>query len=431
MDHFRQMLQEPWAILPESLEALVAESARVGRFYEGPPPLHIRAARGAAQAVAGLFTSGGEKDDAASRPYAVEDGVAVIEITGVIVRRQPRWSWTAVSSMERLREVVKAALADGSARAILLDFDSPGGPVSGLDEMHAWLVKAAKQKPMYAYTAGTMTSGAFWLASACGDVTATPAARVGHVGVYTVHEDWSKWNEKYGIDPTWLSSGKLKTAGHPDAPLSDRDRAYLQERLDQVYDLFTNDVAKALGLDPAKHGEWADGQWFRGAAALELDLVARNMGREDLISFISQKEDKAMTKDTVTPDAASAAGGQDVAATAVATAPEEALAAARKEGVLAARDNVLGVVAAVLGDEAASAVRPLVESGLDAEQAKAVVQGLDQTHGQGADRQAILAAIDQDGAAADVKPGGHKPGKESAEAKTQALIDRIAKHGVE
>ncbi len=430
MDHFRQMLQEPWAILPESLEALVAESARVDRFYEGPAPLHVRAARGAAQAVAGLFSPGEGKEPDASRPYAVEDGVAVIEITGVIVRRQPSWSWMAVSSMERLRQVVKAALGDASVRAILLDIDSPGGAVSGVDEMAAWLAKAATRKPMYAYTAGDMTSAAFWLGSACGDVTASRAARVGHVGLYMVHVDWSKWNEGFGINPTWLASGDLKTTGHPDAPLSDRDREYLQERLDQAYDLFVNDVAKALGLDPANHEAWANGQWFRGAAALELGLVARNMGREDLISFISQKEDKAMTKDTVTPAAAQGPGGQDATAPAAATM-EEALAGARLEGEAAARDNVLGVVAAVLGDEAAASVRPLVESGIGPEAAKSVVAALDKAGGSGAERKDILAALNREGEAAGVSPGGHSPGQESAKARTEALIDRIAKHGVE
>ena len=53
-------------------------------------------------------------------------------------------------------------------------------------------------------------------------------AELGSIGVYMVHDDWSGFNENFGVKPTYISAGKYKTDGNPDESLLDAAAARLQ-----------------------------------------------------------------------------------------------------------------------------------------------------------------------------------------------------------
>ena len=67
-----------------------------------------------------------------SQPYAVVDGIAVIEITGTLVHRG---AWigqsSGLTSYEGIAAQLQAALADPGVRGIALEIDSFGGEVAG------------------------------------------------------------------------------------------------------------------------------------------------------------------------------------------------------------------------------------------------------------------------------------------------------------
>lgn len=67
-----------------------------------------------------------------SQPYAVVDGIAVIEIAGTLVHRG---AWigqsSGLTSYEGIAAQLQAALADPGIRGIALDIDSFGGEVAG------------------------------------------------------------------------------------------------------------------------------------------------------------------------------------------------------------------------------------------------------------------------------------------------------------
>jgi hypothetical protein len=63
-------------------------------------------------------------------------------------------------------------------------------------------------------------SAAYWIAAQADELVVTPSGFVGSIGTYAIHEDWSKFNEDFGVLPTYISAGKYKTEGNPDEPLS-------------------------------------------------------------------------------------------------------------------------------------------------------------------------------------------------------------------
>ncbi|MFQ8738431.1 MAG: hypothetical protein ACLSAH_22485 [Bilophila wadsworthia] len=76
-----------------------------------------------------------------ARGYELVGGVAVIPVSGAIVREQG-WYGTG---QDAVSSALKAALADPSARAILFDINSPGGVVSGAKELSDAIAEAGRR----------------------------------------------------------------------------------------------------------------------------------------------------------------------------------------------------------------------------------------------------------------------------------------------
>ena len=201
-------------------------------------------------------------------PVVTPGGVAVIQIDDVLVN-----SGKYGLKYGFIRSQIQAALDDPKISAILLDVDSPGGMVSGCQELAAFISEAAAKKPMAAFTSSLMASAAYWIGSATGRVFCTETASVGSIGVIMTLVDCSKMLEDFGIRINVIASGKFKAAGHPAMQLSDEARAYFQTHAGNIHAVFRREVAKAMGLDESKSETWGDAQIFLGADAVNVGLA--------------------------------------------------------------------------------------------------------------------------------------------------------------
>jgi ClpP class serine protease len=76
----------------------------------------------------------------------------------------------------------------------------------------------------------------------------TRTGGVGSVGVYMLHVDQSKFNEKLGVKPTFIHAGAKKVLGNPHEPLSEEAQSEFQSEVDKVYSLFCLTVARNRGM---------------------------------------------------------------------------------------------------------------------------------------------------------------------------------------
>ncbi|WP_024333108.1 S49 family peptidase [Desulfotignum balticum] len=380
------ILSAPWAITPGALERIA------NLVYQGR-----EAVVESVETVA--FSDTGSGDDV---NLDVRDHVAVIRITGALYR----WNY------QRIRREVVAAVKDPSIRAICLLVDSPGGLVSGCKELGDFLFDAGKQKHIYAYADGQMCSAAFWLASMARDISAPQTAAVGSIGVRTLHIDWSKWNQDMGLAFTHLAAGEYKALGNEDEPLNKKARAYFQEKLDTLYSIFIDAVARNRRVSTEKAQGMADGKVFLADQALELGLIDRiDQDFETYFSSILKKE-KIMDLETLKrdhPDLYSQVLDQGKQAERAET--EQKIKDAVSVAVTGESDRVLGLASAVMGEEAAESFTQVVKSGASVEQVQALkgifvpdAAGHDDGEGddgdaaaggKGASRSAILAALQQ------------------------------------
>lgn len=86
--------------------------------------------------------------------------------------------------------------------------DSPGGGVGGVPEAFAALAAVRGRKPTVALSNPLMASAAYWLASAADQIVASPSALTGSVGVYHLHEDYSRAADAVGVTVSYIHAGK-------------------------------------------------------------------------------------------------------------------------------------------------------------------------------------------------------------------------------
>ncbi len=147
-----------------------------------------------------------------------------------------------------LADQVRDAAADDKVGAIVLAVRSPGGYVWGCAECGDAIFEARQAKPIIAVADPYCFSAAYWLATQCSAFFCTTSGEVGSVGVRSGHTDMSGFESKIGMVTTLVASHPDKVAGHPYGPLSDEDRAEIQEGVDESNGLFAAAIARGRGM---------------------------------------------------------------------------------------------------------------------------------------------------------------------------------------
>lgn len=253
----------PWAILPQKL-VVIQELMKLRASGQKLTPEDVQAAMDMQAAVAARRAPGAA-------------GVAVIPLLGTIV---PRGNMLLESSGATSVQVTAArfreALRDPDIGSIVLDVDSPGGQVGGIEELGREIYEARGQKPIIASVNGLAASAAYWIASAADEVVVTPSGMAGSIGVLMVHQDVSAMLEREGVRMSMVSAGKYKTEGNAFEPLTDEARADWQALVDDYYDLFTKAVARNRGVKVAEvRNGFGEGRVVTAAQAVSLGMADR------------------------------------------------------------------------------------------------------------------------------------------------------------
>ncbi|MDQ3671591.1 MAG: S49 family peptidase [Actinomycetota bacterium] len=255
----KAVTEAPWAIDPPvlaTIRELVVLRASGQRFTE--EEIHARIGAGPAR-----------------RELQMAGSIAVIPIHGVLTPRADLF--TAMSggtSVQRLQATIADAVSDKKVSAIVFDVSSPGGMIDLIPELASEIRAARGKKPIVAVSNTKAASAAYWLASQADEIVASPSAMQGSIGVFAAHEDISGMEEKLGIKTTLVSAGKFKTEGNPFEPLSDEAKAAIQKRIDEMYGMFTLDVAKGrrVPVSDVRSG-FGEGRMLTAKDALKAGMI--------------------------------------------------------------------------------------------------------------------------------------------------------------
>jgi len=188
--------------------------------------------------------------------------------------------------------------ADDSVKAIVLRVDSPGGTVSGSDELHHRLARlsAKRDLPVVVSMGSIAASGGYYVAMANGGrddvIFAEPATLTGSIGVIIPSFDVSQLLKRFDVRDDSITSGPLKDMLSPTKDrtpeLAERERQVLESLVADMFSRFKEVVRGGRPkLDAAAVDAVATGQIYTARQALEAGLV-------DRIGFVEEAVERAV-----------------------------------------------------------------------------------------------------------------------------------------
>jgi protease IV len=172
---------------------------------------------------------------------------------------------------------LKKASQDPHVKGIILRLDTPGGEGTTSDIIYNEILRFKEKTgiPVLALMMGVAASGGYYVACGCDFIMAHPTTITGSIGVIAILPGFKEVLNKIGIEVNVIKSGKMKDAGGPWKDLSQEERAYYQEMVDELYHGFLEVVHRSrkelLSMEEIK--KIADGRVFHAKKALNLKLI--------------------------------------------------------------------------------------------------------------------------------------------------------------
>lgn len=229
----------------------------------------------------------------------VEDGIAVIPVMGPILPHASMMGKiSGATTVDGIREQVRAAMDSSEVKAILMEFDSPGGSAQGIPELATELRSLRGRKPMFGHVDGMAASAAYFLASQLDEVHSSLSGLTGSIGVIAAHKDISGAEEKAGIKTTYITAGKFKDEGRPGIPLSEEAKGAIQEIVDWHYKMFTEGVAAGRGvpLDTVLE-DYGQGRVLTAEKAAEVGMIDSIATFEDTLARLKERVAESTSTD--------------------------------------------------------------------------------------------------------------------------------------
>lgn len=250
----RQLYAHPWAIMPP---VYMTFHEAFQRHMEGVEAAEIE--------VLGM-----KMDMPLPQEYEVRERVAIINIDGALGFRLSSFEKACMGAVDYrdIRAAMDKAERDMDVDAILLNINSPGGQVTGLKETAR--VIQDSEKPVVAFSDSLAASAGYYLMCAADSVYATGSSDIGCIGTLMTWVDVSQAYEDAGLKRELIASGKYKGMLMPGIPLTDEQRAYLQDEVDILAEEFR------VFVDANRRGvadEHMEGQTIMGEYAREANLI--------------------------------------------------------------------------------------------------------------------------------------------------------------
>jgi HK97 family phage major capsid protein len=415
-----EVFAQPWMIQPEKLDAIcrvvavraemASADADVKENWSGraeQPQAYVICDDGV-QYRAGADCSFGDLLAEASRGAAAAAGassgpklIAVLPITGTIFpKANLMMDFSGGTSVQDFTQKFRQAVASPDVKAIVLDIDSPGGSVYGIDELASEIYAARAQKKIVAQVSPLAASAAYYLASQASDIAVTASGEVGSIGVRMAHADYSEQLKQKGVNVTEIAAGKYKTEGSPYAPLGEEAKAFQQQRVNEYYDAFVGAVARGreVSKKDVRDG-FGQGRVVGAAEAKRLGMVDRVATLDETIARLGGDMSKAvqMSAGEAASVRSSVVGGEGVPTNSSFEVRTIPATADEKTEVMMSEANASAAAVADL-----NAVR---QAAIDADKARiAALQALARDHA-GVVTQTQLSAWINDGTTAETASG--------------------------
>jgi ClpP class serine protease len=226
---------QPWAILPEYMEAIEAVALRT---LDHPALIGVEMDGHRERMAEAVAEMGAPMPGA--RHAAIRDGVASLPLFGpVFPRANMMTEMSGATSLASLAADFRRLEASPEVQRILIVSDSPGGVITDV-RAFASLV-AASSKPVTVFVTGLCCSAAYHICSQAKEIVADPFALIGSIGVMmsgsVQEEPDSDGNRMVAITSSNAPDKRMDLA-------TEEGQAKVREMIDGIEEVFLSDVAR-------------------------------------------------------------------------------------------------------------------------------------------------------------------------------------------
>lgn len=218
----------------------------------------------------------GMLEDDLSADYITTNSVGIIEIGGTIQYDG------STSSPEGLKEQLDRAEANPYIQAVVLRVDSGGGTATAGEEMATYVREFSK--PVVVSSASMNASAAYEISSQADYIFTAKTTAIGAIGTAMQITDYSGLLDKLGISVDNITSSDSKDSSYGTRSLTDEERAYYQNMVDQINATFIETVAQGRNMSVDEVSALATGLTFTGMEAVDNGLADEIGTLEDAIA---------------------------------------------------------------------------------------------------------------------------------------------------
>ena len=214
--------------------------------------------------------------------------VAVIYVDGDIVDGKDM----AQVAGDRFAKIIAEVRNDSTIKAAVLRVNSPGGSVLAAEKIKTEVALLQERMPVVASYGNYAASGGYWISAGCDKIYSNATTLTGSIGVFSMIPDFSKVIEnKLHVGLTPVNSNKHSDIYGLMRPLTDKEAAYMQASVENIYGKFTALVAEGREMTVARVDEIAQGRVWSGAEASDINLVDQIGTIEDAITWAAMTID--------------------------------------------------------------------------------------------------------------------------------------------
>lgn len=248
-------------------------------------------------------------DDQFSRVLQINGDNAIINLFGPMSENGPDWidlyyGYNGVSYKNLIR-AAEEILKNDAIKNVIVNGNTPGGNIDGLDEAFKSLDFLAQKRPVTAINKGMIASAGVWYASAAHKIIAgNPSSMIGSIGVVIDTLDFTGYYNSFGIEQITITNTDSPNK-RPNLLTEEGKNIYIKE-LNSLYSVFLDRATDGKTVTPESI-KALKGEMIIAADAVKIGLMDSIEGVQapaaDAAGSDEDKTAKIQTEKELTMDA--------------------------------------------------------------------------------------------------------------------------------
>ncbi|KGN67782.1 signal peptide peptidase SppA [Porphyromonas sp. COT-108 OH1349] len=217
-----------------------------------------------------------------ARHVSKGDAIGVVIAEGEIRESTGEFENATIIDMDvakKLRELAE----DDDIKAVVMRVNSPGGSAFLSEQIWKEVNDLQAKKPIVVSMGDYAASGGYYISCAANKIFADPTTLTGSIGIFGQFPNFTGAANKIDLTMDVVKTHELSDLGNTLRPMTDKEKAVIQNMVERGYELFKKRVADGRGMTVAQVDSVGQGRVWLGQKAIELGLVDKLGTFEDAV----------------------------------------------------------------------------------------------------------------------------------------------------